>query len=49
MKIRTIDVVRTGILAGLAIAVQAMGLPQQVTGPAVNAVLFVTFSRPGSA
>lgn len=41
MKIRVIDVVRTGILAGLAIALQAMNLPQPVTGPGVNAVLFV--------
>lgn len=41
MKIRVVDVVRTGILAGLAVALQAMNLPQPVTGPGVNAVLFV--------
>jgi uncharacterized membrane protein len=41
MKIRVIDVVRTGILAGLAVALQALNLPQPVTGPGVNAVLFV--------
>ena len=41
MKIRAVDVVRTGILAGLAVALQALNLPQPVTGPGVNAVLFV--------
>lgn len=41
MRIRVVDVVRTGILAGLAVALQAMNLPQPVTGPGVNAVLYV--------
>ncbi len=41
MKVRVIDIVRTGILAGLAVALQALNLPQPVTGPGVNAVLFV--------
>lgn len=41
MKIRLQDVVRTGILAALAVALQAMTLPQPVTGPGINAVLFV--------
>ncbi len=41
MKIKVADVVRTGLLAGLAVALQAMNLPQPVTGPGVNAVLFV--------
>ncbi|MGE5579597.1 MAG: ECF transporter S component [Bacillota bacterium] len=42
MKIRVADVARTGLLAGLALALQAMNLPQPVTGPGVNAVLFVS-------
>ncbi len=33
--------VRTGLLAGLAIALQVMTPPQPVTGPGINAVLFV--------
>jgi uncharacterized membrane protein len=41
MKIRLQDVVRTGILAALAVALQATTLPQPVTGPGINAVLFV--------
>lgn len=41
MRIRVADVVRTGLLAGLALALQAMNLPQPITGPGVNAVLFV--------
>ncbi len=41
MKIRLSDIVRTGVLAALALALQAMNLPQPVTGPGVNAVLFV--------
>lgn len=41
MKIKLSDVVRTGVLAALALALQAMNLPQPVTGPGVNAVLFV--------
>lgn len=41
MKIGLHDVVRTGVLAGLAVALQAMNLPQPVTGPGINAILFV--------
>ncbi len=41
MKIQTKDIVRTGLLAALAVALQAMNLPQPVTGPGVNAILFV--------
>lgn len=41
MKIGVTDIVRTGLLAGLAVALQAMNLPQPVTGPGINAVLFV--------
>ena len=41
MNIKLRDIVRTGLLAGLAVALQAMTLPQPVTGPGINAVLFV--------
>lgn len=41
MKIQLSDIVKTGILAGLAVALQAMNLPQPVTGPGINAILFV--------
>lgn len=41
MKIEIRDIVRTGLLAGLAVALQAMTLPQPITGPGINAVLFV--------
>lgn len=35
------ELVSTAVLAALAVAIQAMNLPQPVTGPAVNAVLYV--------
>lgn len=41
MKVKLQDLVKTGILAGLAVALQALSLPQPVTGPGVNSVLFV--------
>lgn len=42
MKIPTQGIVKTGLLAALAIALQMMHLPQPVTGPGVNAVLLIT-------
>jgi uncharacterized membrane protein len=41
VKIKLQDVVRTGLLAALAVALQSMTLPQPVTGPGINAILFV--------
>lgn len=41
MRIGVRQLVATSVLAALAVAVQVLGLPQPVTGPAVNAVLYV--------
>lgn len=41
MKLSLSLIVKTGVLAALAIALQMMSLPQLATGSGVNAVLFV--------
>ncbi|MGI6633269.1 MAG: ECF transporter S component [Bacillota bacterium] len=41
MKITLQTVSRVGLLVALALALQALGLPQPITGPGVNAVLYV--------
>lgn len=41
MKLSLQAIVKTGVLAALAIALQMMNLPQPVTGPGINAILFV--------
>ncbi len=39
---RTLKITRIGVLLGLTLAFQAMGLPQPVTGTFVNCVLFLS-------
>jgi hypothetical protein len=42
MKLNLRFLTRTAILIGLTLGFQALGLPQPITGPVVNAVLFVS-------
>lgn len=41
MRIDLRTVVRTAVVAGIAIAFQALNLRQPITGPAINAILYV--------
>lgn len=41
MKLQLNILVKTAVLAALAIALQSLNLPQPVTGPGINAVLYV--------
>lgn len=41
MKLTLQDVVRTAVVAGLAVAIQALNMSQVITGPAINAILYV--------
>ncbi len=41
MNIKLRDIVRTAVVAALAVAFQALNLQQPITGPAINAILYV--------
>lgn len=41
MRLGVRDLVRTAVLAALAVGIQSLNLPQPVTGPAINSVLFI--------
>lgn len=42
MKVQVRDLTRAAMLLALALVVQALRLPQPFTGPAINAILFLT-------
>ncbi len=47
MKIELKSMVQTAVLLALALAVQSAGLGQMITGPVINAILFVTSALVG--
>jgi len=41
LKLTLQDVVRTAVVAALAVGIQALNLSQMITGPAINAILYI--------
>ena len=42
MKLTSLDIARLSLIIALTLILQALGLPQLITGPLINAILFLT-------
>ena len=42
MKLSSVDIARLSLIIALTLILQAFGLPQPITGPLINAMLFLT-------